>query len=390
MNVYRHQPNIKLGEGQSVGFTLVELLVVIAIIGMLIALLLPAVQAAREAARRMQCTNHLKQIGLGVHNFHDTQNGLVPSAIGQDPDVGTTGDWGQQGDALPRASFWVLIMPYVEQSSVYSIITQNTNNFSLGMGNTRFWNVLERDQQAALQSWSIVRCPSRRGVKLVNFVGENGPNDASQIYGTQGDYAFPVGRMGTYWGGWMADDVWISASRTSEANSPNRSRGPFRVAAWSGSVASSWAPRDTFAWIKDGTSNQFIVGEKFISSDYVGICEPPGANDGTNGTARSKIGDCSILTNGNWHLALKRSFNAPFATKWNDNRNFYEETALAGQWGSSHPGTVNFLLGDGSVRGLSVTTPSGRLYTSETDTGQPSSSILARLGMVDDGNSVSL
>src|SRR5262245_38816439 len=85
------------------GFTLVELLVVIAIIGVLVALLLPAVQAAREAARRSQCQNNLRQIGLATQNFHDTNNYLPPLRI-----AGAEG-W---------ASYWVLIMPYIEQSNL--------------------------------------------------------------------------------------------------------------------------------------------------------------------------------------------------------------------------------------------------------------------------------
>lgn len=84
------------------GFTLIELLVVIAIIAILIALLLPAVQQAREAARRTQCKNNLKQIGLAVHNYHDTYN-VFPNS-----DVGGTG-------TLSRASAFVSILPYLDQ-----------------------------------------------------------------------------------------------------------------------------------------------------------------------------------------------------------------------------------------------------------------------------------
>ena len=86
---------------QRTAFTLVELLVVIAIIGILIALLLPAVQSAREAARRTQCANNLKEIGLSIHEYHDSKKELPPSAITEH-----------------KASWAVFILPYLEQEAL--------------------------------------------------------------------------------------------------------------------------------------------------------------------------------------------------------------------------------------------------------------------------------
>lgn len=109
--------------GAQRGFTLVELLVVIAIIGILVALLLPAIQAAREAARRSTCTNHLKQLSLALHNYHDTHGVFPPGKIGpqvfnglsvSDPPVGRIG-W------LP------LLLPFVELSTIYDQVIPYMN-----------------------------------------------------------------------------------------------------------------------------------------------------------------------------------------------------------------------------------------------------------------------
>src|SRR5512145_2021981 len=96
------------------GFTLVELLVVIAIIGILIALLLPAIQAAREAARRANCTNNLKQIGLGLHNYHDARKCFPGSAqVVRANTNNPVGGW----------SFLFLILPNMEYDSIYSSVS---------------------------------------------------------------------------------------------------------------------------------------------------------------------------------------------------------------------------------------------------------------------------
>ena len=196
------------------GFTLVELLVVIAIIGVLIALLLPAVQQAREAARRMQCSNNLKQIGIALHNHHDTY-GKLPGG-GSDGPVKDCCD----SDTENREAWsWLFhITPFIEQTNVYELPTN------------------------ALVSQSIISaytCPTRRAPQLWNG------SFRSDYAGNAGISSGTPGEQG----------VFLRQYKTvprpaSEGTRPDRKR--------------------RMADVRDGTSNTLMVAEKQIHDKVMG------------------------------------------------------------------------------------------------------------------------
>jgi len=162
---HRFTPSgIIMPRGKKSGFTLIELLVVIAIIGILIALLLPAVQAAREAGRRISCVNNMKQIGIGFHNYHDVLGTLPPGYIYR------------LGYGVGGFGWAAMILPQMEQSPVYSSV-----NFSLPA-----WS--PQNSTACTSVLAVYQCPtdfttegflSREGLKYArsSYVANFGPND---------------------------------------------------------------------------------------------------------------------------------------------------------------------------------------------------------------------
>jgi prepilin-type N-terminal cleavage/methylation domain-containing protein len=360
------------------GFTLVELLVVIAIIGVLIALLLPVVQAAREAAKRIQCTNHLKQIGIGVHNFHDTVGGLPPICL-------YTTSTGSPTTDQQRPTFWMLIYPYVEQAPLYEKLTSYqtgsspvVTGFNNVFGNV-WWNSLSPEDRNGFGSVSFYRCPTRRGSGPQIYYDPTKATDAINckcddfLGGPLGDYAAVIV--------WKDNNDWWQHGETG-TTSLNRSSGPLRPAiTLNTATPGSWQCRDTFSWWQDGTSNQFVIGEKFVATG--GIGKSAGSN--TDNSARM-FGDYIYSATGNHRSIgpvrpIVKSYVNETSYTVIPLANNKEPTVVEmlfdnerGGFGSWHPGIVNFLIGDGSVRS----------FPNSTGT-----AILKALAMVDDGVAVS-
>ena len=290
-----------MNRSRNTGFTLVELLVVITIIGILIALLLPAVQAAREAARRLQCTNNLKQAGLALHNYHTAQGAFPPGGVGRPG--GTTTESG-------GFSYLVMILPYLEQNQVY-------DDINLFVGHDTSQNEWLREVPM-----SAFFCPSR---------GPEGYDSATGQY--------PPTVLG------IRDDVWYFAHyiATMGAKGENLYDGttyPIEPPLEAGGFTlTGILTRDSgtrLSRIYDGSSSTMMVGEHSWKSN---VYRP-----WTNGIGNS---------GGGMHAGMLKNVFYPMHSVGWDACQQDTTTCNDASFGSLHPGGANFLFGDGSVHFLS-------------------------------------
>ncbi|MDR1290490.1 MAG: DUF1559 domain-containing protein [Planctomycetaceae bacterium] len=331
---------------------------VIAIIGILIALLLPAVQAAREAARRAQCSNNLRQIGLGIHNFHSAREGVPPVVV---------------YDREP--SVHVLLYPYIEQTALYEIY-ENMKAPNAGYTNwvtgwaTYWFESLTADQRKALSSVPCYFCPARRSPGKFSNVRFG----TASLSGPRGDYCAVIAKSREYY--------W---SRYTYYNSEEKEiNGAFRVAElkFSGTVDGSvynthrtsilsWEPRLNLMSLQDGTSNTVCFGEKFIPAHALSSDQKLAHVmwDSTINIASYKDFEMFSVA----RLIHPETGKAPMIARSPTDKpssvtfTTWEAASPTSVWGmygfgSSHPSVVNFLVCDGSVHSISPTIDHMTLY----------------------------
>ena len=295
----------------TLAFTLVELLVVVAIIGILVAMLLPAVQAAREAGRRTQCVNNLKQIGLAWIQ-HDSAQGFLPS-----------GGWGWQWGGDPDQGFgksqpggWLYsALPYLGQQPLYD----------LGKG-LSFNAKMPYVTQACSTPLAMINCPTRR--HLVTFPCYIPHRNASGLtLAARTDYA---ACSGDYWVNWCDPNCTYC-----------RDGGPQTEADGNDPSYNFWVDTSLFtgvsyqrsevrmANVTDGASNTYMVGEKYLSPD----CYLTGGCPADNETALSGWDNDTHRTATSW------------ATPYQDQPGY----GATDSFGSAHTGGFNMVLCDGSV-----------------------------------------
>ena len=320
-------------------FTLVELLVVIAIIGILIALLLPAVQAAREAARRTQCANNLKQIGLAVQNYQDTKNALPPARIG----------------GGGHATWAALVLPYIEQESAGELW-----DFTLS-----YFHQTQAAQQAQIK---VYFCPARRSPPQLSINGDL-PADAPTPTGSfalhkpgaLGDYACSVHHHSDLSGEFTPNPpsmyyIYSTGAmiRTHNRLNPDNTfdPDPFRdgrnFQQWTLPAPPDWKHITALADILDGTSSTFLIGEKHVRTHKFGN-RLSGAGQNGSTAFNGDDGDNCIYNGDHYDTMARVAGPANGLAR-------YANEAYNYQFGSYHPGICQFVFCDGSVRAMKNST----------------------------------
>jgi prepilin-type N-terminal cleavage/methylation domain-containing protein len=293
-------------------FTLVELLVVIAIIGILIALLLPAIQAAREAARRMECTNHLKQMSLGVLN-HESALKFFPSGgwiwywMG-DPD---------QGFGKMQPGGWAFnILPYIECKTLHDMAKGQT--------------LTEKRKTLALMGQTplaIFYCPTRRGAAVYPNT-YNCVNTDSIAFAARTDYAANAGDVVGGW--WNAPDLGGDPTKMPPSDYPNMSD-------VTGVIFSTSMVRSKN--ISDGLSRTYLLGEKYLIPDHY--------TDGVEG-----VDNNPLYAGFDWDWERWGGPETPLDPTYQPTRDRRGESSFI-KFGSAHAAVFNMSLCDGSVRPIS-------------------------------------